>query len=124
MRITLTIKDDTAEETFDLLPSPFTRKKEIGKAEVTTASGDVYTDYVYRKFSFEYEWGYLTAEEYAVLEGFFDRQFSSHKYPRITIPALEVADMPVRMELSEQNIVNDCGVVENVSVAFRETRQL
>ena len=98
MRITLTIKDDVAE--------------------------DIYTDYVYRKFKFEYEWGFLTADEYAKLEGFFDRQFSLHKYPRITIPALNVSDMPVRMELGGQDIINDCGVVENVSVSFRETRQL
>lgn len=124
MKLTLTITDDERSETFDILPSPFTKSREIGKSEVTTQSGDIYTDYVYTKFEFSYNWGFLTEEEYRVLEGFFERQFSLNKYPRITIPALGVENMVARMELSEQNIVNDCGVVEDVEVKFRESRQL
>ncbi|MBR2681037.1 MAG: hypothetical protein IKE23_09865, partial [Exiguobacterium sp.] len=96
----------------------------MGKSEVTTQSGDIYTDYVYKKFEFKYEWDFLSAAEYAVLEGFFNRQFSLNKYPRITIPELGVENMVVRMELSDQNIVNNCGMVEKVKISFRETTQL
>lgn len=124
MSLTLTITDDNTSITYTLLPSPFRKNREIGESKVLTASGDVYTDYVYKKFEFEYEWGFLTADEYAVLEGFFNRQFSLNKYPRITIPELGVENMVVRMELSDQNIVNNCGMVEKVKISFRETTQL
>lgn len=124
MSLTLTLTDDNATEVYTLLPSPFTKSRVMGKSEVTTQSGDIYTDYVYKKFEFKYEWDFLSAAEYAVLEGFFNRQFSLNKYPRITIPELGVENMVVRMELSDQNIVNNCGMVEKVGISFRETTQL
>lgn len=124
MSLTLTITDDTTSETYTVLPSPFTKSRVMGKSEVTTQSGDVYTDYVYKKFEFEYKWKFLSEAEYAVLEGFFNRQFSLNKYPRITIPSLGVEDMVVRMELGDQDIINNCGMVQNVKVSFRETTQL
>lgn len=124
MSLTLTITDDNTSITYTILPSPFIRKKEIGKSEVLTASGDVYTDYIYKKFEFEYEWGFLTAEEYAILEGFFSRQYELNKYPRISIPELGVDNMVAKMELSDQKIINNCGVVQNVKVSFRESSQL
>ena len=124
MSLTLTITDDNTSITYALLPSPFNKKREIGKSEVLVASGDIYTDYTYKKFEFEYEWGFLSAEEYAVLEGFFNRQYELHKYPRITILELGVENMVVKMELGDQVIVNNCGMVENVKVSFRESTQL
>ena len=124
MSLTLTITDDNTSITYALLPSPFNKKREIGKSEVLVASGDIYTDYTYKKFEFEYEWGFLSAEEYAVLEGFFNRQYELHKYPRITILELGVENMVVKMELGDQVIVNNCGMVENVQVSFRESTQL
>ena len=138
MSLALTITDDNTSITYTLLPSPFNKNREIGKSEVLVVSGDIYTDYVYKKFhkagasigvtykkfTFEYEWDFLSAEEYAVLEGFFNRQYELHKYPRISIPELGVDNMVARMELSDQSIVNNCGMVENVKVSFRESTQL
>lgn len=124
MSLTLTITDDNTSITYALLPSPFHKKQEIGASKVLTASGDIYTDYVYKKFEFEYEWGFLTAEEYATLEGFFNRQYSLNKYPRISIPELGVDNMVAKMELSGQSIINNCGIVEKVKVSFRESTQL
>lgn len=124
MSLTLTITDNNTSITYTLLPSPFHKNREIGESKVLTASGDVYTDYVYKKFEFEYEWGFLTADEYAVLEGFFNRQYSLNKYPRISIPELGVDNMVAKMELSDQKIINNCGVVQNVKVSFRESSQL
>lgn len=124
MSLALTITDDNTSITYTLLPSPFNKKREIGESKVLTASGDIYTDYVYKKFEFEYEWGFLTAEEYAILEGFFNRQYSLNKYPRISIPELGVDNMVAKMELSDQSIINNCGMVEKVKVSFRESTQL
>lgn len=124
MSLALIITDDNTSITYTLLPSPFNKNREIGKSEVLVASGDIYTDYVYKKFAFEYEWDFLSAEEYAVLEGFFNRQYELHKYPRISIPELGVDNMVARMELSDQSIINNCGMVENVKVSFRESTQL
>lgn len=124
MSLTLTITDDNTSITYTLLPSPFHKNREIGESKVLTASGDIYTDYVYKKFEFEYEWGFLTAEEYAILEGFFNRQYSLNKYPRISIPELSVDNMVAKMELSDQSIINNCGMVEKVKVSFRESSQL
>lgn len=124
MSLTLTITDNNTSITYTLLPSPFHKNREIGESKVLTASGDVYTDYVYKKFEFEYEWGFLTADEYAVLEGFFNRQYSLNKYPRISIPELGVDNMVAKMELSDQSIINNCGIVEKVKVSFRESTQL
>lgn len=124
MSLTLTITDDNTSVTYTLLPSPFNKKRELGESDVTTASGDVYTDYIYKKFKFEYEWEFLNADEYAVLEGFYSRQYSLNKYPRISIPELGVDNMVARMELGDQKIINNCGLVQNVKVSFRESSQL
>lgn len=124
MSLTLTITDDNTSKTYTLLPSPFNKKRIMGKSRVLTQSGDVYTDYVYNKFEFEYEWAFLSADEYAALEGFFNRQYSLNKYPHITIPELGVESMVAEMELSDQSIINQCGMVEAVKVSFRESTQL
>ncbi len=123
MSLTLKIQDDSTTKVYTLLEVPFTKNREIGESTVSTLGGNVYTDYIYKKFKLEHTWSFMSAADYAVLEGFFNRQFTTHKYPRITVQELGIEDVPCRMTLNEQKIVNNCGMVEDITVTFRETAQ-
>ena len=124
MSLTLTIKDDTLTKVYPLLEVPLTKKREVGKTEITTLNGNVYTDYIYKKFVFEHKWAWMSEDDYRVIEGFYDRQFINHKYPIISIPELGIENMVCAMELSDQEIVSNCGTVENVTITLRETTQI
>ena len=49
---------------------------------------------------------------------------SEWTYPQLTIDGESVTDLVVKFELGAKNIIDDCGEVQDVTVSFRETRQL
>ena len=123
MSLSLKIQDDAATKTYTLLEVPLTKKRAIGESTTTTLNGNVFTDYIYKKFQIEHTWANMSQNEYLELERFFERQFTLHKYPLITIPELGIENVPCKMTLSEQKIVNNCGMVEDITVTFRESKQ-
>lgn len=121
--ITLKLTDDNTSVTYDLLQVPFTQGEDLGKTDIKTINGNVYTDYIYQKRTWEHTWSYMTSAEYEELKGFFDRQFTNKKYPLVTIPALNVSNVPAVMTISNRQIINNCGMVNNVKITLRETSQ-
>ena len=124
MSLTLTITDDQETVTYDLLEVPFTKANETGTSDVTVLSGNVYTDYVYHKFRLDHTWAVMSEDEFLEIEGFYNRQFSLNKYPRVTVPELGIDNVPCRMKLSDRKIISNCGLVEKVKISLRETVQL
>lgn len=124
MSLTLTITDDVASVTYNLLEVPFTKSRETGTSDVTVLNGNIYTDYIYQKFKLEHTWAVMTADEYRELEGFYNRQFTLHKYPRVTVLDLGIENVVCKLELGDQDIINNCGWVEKVKISLRETSQL
>ena len=60
--------------------------------------------------------------DFDLLKGFYDRQFTLFTYPLLTITDDGANNVPVRMTFSGQNIIDNCGTIQEVTVSFREAR--
>ena len=100
----------------------------VSKAEIMTTveplSGNVYDDYIATKRIFSHTWAYLTMAEYNLLDEIYERMKTEYIYPLLTVDGEGVSGLTVKYELGQKNIIDDCGLVNAVSVTFRETRQL
>jgi len=124
--ITLEITDSTGTTTLEMLEVPLTESTIENAVDVTTLDKNVYTDFINTKRIWAHVWSYLAIEAYEVLRGYYERQFTLYQYPSITINgiATPINDVTVRMTMGNKQIVDNCETVEDVSVGFRETRQL
>lgn len=127
MAITLTITDSSVTQTYELLYVPVVNAPIITETDVQTVDGNISTYYNSTKQSFTVQLGNMSQAEYSVLKGFITRQYQNLRYPAITITGainLNVNNMIAKMVLNEQQVVNNCGLVEGVQLTFRESKQL
>lgn len=127
MAITITITDAQQTATFDLLEVPLVSSPIIAETDVKTVDNNISTYYTGTKRGFTVNFGYMDDDAYAILVGFRDRQYSNLKYPTITFAGadnLPTTAITAKMVLNEQRIVNNCGLVEEVSAEFRESKQM
>lgn len=126
--ISLTIQD--SEDIMDitnLIASPVTLTPIINEADVETIDGNISTYYGSTKRQYEFKIGWMDASEYARLIAFRDRQYTSLKYPIVSVIGatnLNVQNMAAKMTVNEQSVVNNCGIVENITITFRESKQM
>jgi hypothetical protein len=92
--------------------------------DVTTLSGELYTDFVSIEHSWTFSYDSLTQAQYDVLRAVYNSQFTLFTFPELTIDFYDIEDQPVRMYINEKDIWNNCGAVQNVQITFRETEQL
>lgn len=127
MAITVTISDEQETATFNLIAEPLVSRPIIAESDVVTIDNNISTYYTGTKRAFQVDFGYMDADTYSVLLGFRDRQYTNMKYPTITFSGasnLPSTAITAKMVMSEQRIVNNCGLVEMVSATFRESRQM
>lgn len=118
------ITDSTGTYTLPALEVPFTETPLESATDVTTLDFNVYTDFAAQKRQWSQAWAYLTQAQYAFIMGFYNRQFTNFRYPTITIPALGITNVAVRMSTNQRDIIDNCGTVASFAVSFRETVQL
>ena len=123
MSLTLTLTDTQDTVTYTMLEVPFTTEDVEGKSEITTLSGDVYVDYLYNKRRWTHRWATLSEAEYNKLRGFYERQFTTYKFPLLSVPEYGVENVPVVMNFSARKTINQCLRVEDVEITLRETVQ-
>lgn len=95
-----------------------------GTADVTTLDLNLYTDFFATKKSWSNTIDYMSEDDFNQLKGFYDRQWTLFLYPTLTISALGVSDVVVRMRLSPRQVIDNCGEVRGVTMDFRETVQM
>jgi len=122
--IELELTDATGTSTLQMLEVPLSIKTIEGATDVQTLDYNVYTDFLTQKRVWSHTWAYMDESDYNILKGYYDRQFTLFEYPELSIDYYNVANVPVRMTLNQQEVVNYCGRVQNVEVTFRETKQL
>lgn len=126
--ITLTIQDAQDIISFDtILSSPIILTPIINETDVETIDGNISTYYGSTKRQYQFKIAWLDATTYAQIIGFRDRQYTNLKYPRISITGatnINVSDMVAKITVSEQEVVDKCGTVENVVLTFRESKQM
>lgn len=124
MSYIVTLTDDTATWSSPTPDTPLTVETIEHSAEVTTLDLNVYVDMISTKKVWTVQWGYMDPGTYQHLKGFYDRQFTSGRFPTITIEDLNVNGVVAKMTISNQNITDQSGLVENIEVTFRETKQM
>lgn len=125
MAVSLKLQDTSDTLEFTLLQPPLTDEQIEGLAEIETLDGNIYLDFRNKKRLASHSWRYMDEELFLQLKAFYDRQFTTRKFPLLTITGLEtvIIDVPVRMRLSAAEYIDNCGTVENVDASFRETVQ-
>lgn len=103
--------------------SPFTIADVEGKSSNTTLDGNVYVDWAYNKKQYSFDLFNLTPQDYADIRTFYDYQFNNSAFPTITVPELNIDKLPVYMEISSRNIINQCLLTDKLTIKFRETVQ-
>lgn len=124
MAYTIYLTDSAGTHELPPLEVPLTRVKNEKMTTVEPLSGNVYDDYIATKRTWAHTWRYLSEDEYALLDEIYERMKSEWTYPQLTIDGENVTDLVVKFELGAKNIIDDCGEVQDVTVSFRETRQL
>lgn len=123
--ITLQLIDAADNLTYDLLEVPLQQDTIDGKTNIETLDGNVFTYVTYDgKRRIVHTWAYMSDEEYQRLKAFERRQYSTFLRPLLTIPRLGIENMPVVVDITTpQKIINNCGVVQGVTLTLRETIQ-
>lgn len=128
MAYKLYLTDSAGTHELPPLEIPLTRVKYEKKTVVEPLSANVYEDMTATKRIWSHTWKYLTNDEYELLDEILERRKVDWTYPQLTIDADSVGDsvnlLVVQYELGPKNIIDDCGNVQDVTVTFRETRQL
>lgn len=126
--ITLTIQDNTDSMTFGVnLITPITLNPIINETDVETIDGNISTYYGSTKRQYEVGLFPMDQESYADLKAFITRQYQNLKYPQITVAGattLNIANMTAKMTLNATEVVNSCGLVDNIRLTFRESKQM
>lgn len=123
MAYEITLHDDTTTWTSQAPNTPLVQSVIEASTEVTTLDLNLYIDLLSTKRMWTITFGYMTASDYALLRGFYDRQYTALRFPDVTIPDLSVSGVVVRASLTDQNITDQSGLVENVTLTLRETIQ-
>lgn len=121
---TISLTDSAGTHELPPLEVPLTRVKIEKQTVVEALSGNVYRDFIATKLNYAHTWRYLTKAQYDLLDEIYERMKAEFTYPRLTVTGEGVNLLVVDYELSPQNIIDDCGNVQDVTVSFRETRQL
>ncbi len=123
----LKLLDATGQTTLPEIEVPLTVTTTEGAVDVQTLDFNLYTDFVSQKRTWTQTYSYLTKEDFAIIKGYYDRQFTNFAYPQLTIDGStnnNVTNVVTRMTLTAQNIIDNCETVSDVTVSFRETKQL
>lgn len=124
MAYEIQLTDSTGTSTLPETEVPLTVTTLEGATDVTTLSYNLYTDFITQKRVWSHTWAYMSPEDYLILKGYYDRQFTLYTYPQLTIVDENVDLVTVRMSLTPKNIIDNCGELSDVTVSFRETRQI
>ena len=125
--IELTLSDSSSTATLPILSPPLSEAVLEGSTDVVTLDMNVSTYFTYNKSQWSHTWPYLTESQYNMVKGFYDRQFTLYKYPLLTITdagSANITAVPARMSIEPRRIIDNCGTVQNVTVTFRESKQM
>ena len=118
------LTDSTTSAVVAKLNVPLIETPIEGATDVVTLDNNVSTYFTANKRLWEHTWSFLSEAEFNVIKGFYDRQFTTFKYPLLTISAMGITNIPVRMTISPKRIIDNCGTVEDAKITLRESRQM
>lgn len=119
--INLILEDSVHISKYDNFNVPIKENRKDSYHQVTTKDGNIttYFDTLKREWTINWEW--LTADEYEELQSFYIRQFSSYRYPLVTIEELGITKLPCFLTIDERNIIDENGTVKDVTITLKES---
>ena len=123
--IELQLKDTTATETLQLPSPPLSITDSNKDVKVNTLDNSLHV-YIFPnadKRVWVQSWPYMSVADYLVVRGFWTRQRASNVFPELSITGLvsgDIVDVPVFIEMSEKNIIDNCETIQDVRVTFTE----
>lgn len=120
--IIITLTDSTDTFSFDYVSPPLTEGFIEGSTDLIRLDNNVTTYFTVPKQSWALTYAFMDSSVYTRVRGFHRRQFSTGDRPYLTISG-EVTMLPVKMELSDRQIIDNCLTVSDVSLNFRESVQ-
>lgn len=128
MAYTIYLTNSTGTHELPPLEVPLTRVKNEKSTEVEPLSANVYEDFIATKRVWAHTWKYMSNEDYELLDSILEQRKVDWAYPSLTIDTDNlgdsVSDLVVQYKLGPKGIIDACGNVQDVTVSFRETRQL
>lgn len=122
--IVLILANNAGSLTLELPSPPVTTTTVEGATDVQTLDNNVSTYFTTNKRQWLYQRDSMSESAFNELKAIYDAQWTEFRYPLLSIAHYGISDVPVRMYLESRNAIDNCGTVEDVSVTFRETRQL
>lgn len=122
--IDIQLTDLQSSEILQVPEAPFTQTIVEGAVDVQKLNRNLSTYFTYNKRQWSHTWAYMSKADYDIMIGFYERMWTNRKYPLLTISALGINDVPVRMYTEPKNIIDNCETVQNVTVSWRETGQM
>lgn len=123
--IDMQLTDSQGSDILAMLAPPLSQSDIEGATDVKTLDNNISTYFTANKRQWEHTWPSMTIEEYNVLRGYYERQWTNYLYPLLTINGITgVNGVVVRMYMDKKDIIDNCETLENVAVTFRETEQL
>jgi len=123
MAYEVSLLDDSTSWVSPAPSTPLTEQVIEASSEVMTLDLNIYVDLLNTKRLWIIRWGYMSASDYQTLRGFYDRQFTLLKFPRVTITDMGITSVVVKATLSDKRITDESGLIENVELVLRETIQ-
>lgn len=103
------------------LPKYTTLKKDDtpNETENLTAGGTMYVDFINNRRKWSIGWKLLTSENFDIIYNMYKQQYLTGSFPILQIPALSIY-VPVKINISEENIRHNGAYYENFSIILKE----
>lgn len=118
-----TLTTDSGTTTLPMIEIPLTEEYVENASEVQTLDYNVYTDFINRKRIWTFTWTFLDQAKYDEIFAAYNSQYTTFKYPRLSVPYYGITNVPVRMTVNAKSVVNVTGGVEGMQITLRETAQ-
>lgn len=97
----------------------FKRTDVPNEADVTTLGGNLYTDFINQRREWVVGWDLMTSEDHDTVMALYRRQYQTEQYLMLQINAYGIY-VPVKMNISTQNIKYNGSLVESFSITLKE----
>ena len=102
-------------------PSTFKRSYIPNETDIETLGGGLYTDFINNRREWVIGWKNLLEDtDFEAIKSLYFDQYQNETYPLMTFEAYSIEDVPVKMNIAEQNIKLNGTIVENFLITIKE----
>lgn len=100
-------------------PSSFLKIIQPNETDNVTLGGNLYTDFMNYRRAWQVGWKNIKEEDMSLIETLFQEQYELAIYHTLQFDAYDLY-VPVKMEVSNQNIRYNGSLIENFNIVLKE----